>query len=136
MDDTRRVGLAFYELLNERRLDALEALVDEGYVGHGMGGAGGAAAVRQDLEGFVGAFPDLHVTVEDTVVEGDKVAVKTTLRGTHRGDFAGAPASGNAIEVGGCDVFRVRDGRIVEGWTLCDSGTMLMQIGAMSAPIG
>jgi steroid delta-isomerase-like uncharacterized protein len=135
MDDTRATALRFYELLNQRRLDELERLVDDGYVGHGMGGAGGPAAVRQDLESMTAAFPDLDIAVEDTVSEGDRIAVKTTLRGTHRGPFAGVPASGNTIEVGGCDVFRLREGKIVEAWTLCDSGTLFMQIGAFGAPV-
>ncbi len=134
MDEARRIGLAYYEFVNERRMDDLEALVGDDYVGHGLGGAGGAEAVRRDTEGYLTAFPDLLFTIEDVIAEGDKVAIKTTFRGTHQGTFAGVPVSGNKIEVGGCDVFRVRDGKIVEGWTLCDSGTLLMQIGAIPVP--
>lgn len=134
LDDVKRVGLAYYELVNERRMDELQALVADDYVGHGLGGAGGAEAVRRDTEGFLAGFPDAHFTVEDVIAEGDKVVIKTTLRGTHQGPFAGVPASGNRIEIGGCDVFRIRDGKIAEGWTLCDSGTLFMQIGAVGAP--
>lgn len=135
MDDTRTIGLNFYQLTNERRWEDLLGLVADDYVGHGLGG-GGREGVRQDLEAFAAAFDDLHFTVEDTITEGEKVVVKTTMRGTHHGAFAGVPASGNSIEVGGCDVFRVRAGKIAEAWTLCDSGTLFMQIGAVPAPAG
>lgn len=135
MDDTRSIGLRFYELTNARRWDELLDLIADDYVGHGLG-SGGREGLVQDLAGSLAAFPDVQFTVEDTITEGDKVAVKTTMRGTHDGPFAGVPASGNAVEVGGCDVLRVRDGKIVETWTLCDSGTLFMQIGGFPAPVG
>ncbi|HEX7096155.1 MAG TPA: ester cyclase [Acidimicrobiales bacterium] len=134
MEETRAVGIRYYQLVNERRFDELQELAADDYVGHGLGGAGGAEALRRDTEGYVSAFPDLEFSIEDTIVEGDKVVVKTTMRATNKGPFAGVPASGNRVEIGGCDVFRVVNGKIAEGWTLCDSGTLLMQIGAMSLP--
>jgi steroid delta-isomerase-like uncharacterized protein len=127
------VATRFYELYSNGDIDRVLDLLGEGYKSHGFGG-GGADNLRQSLEGFRAAFPDVVFTVDDTVTEGDKVAVKTTFRGTHLGPFAGVPASGRSIEVGGCDVFRVRDGKIVEAWWLGDSGSMLMQIGAIPAP--
>lgn len=130
---TTAVGIRFYECLSDGDLDGVLALVSDDFVGHGLGG-GGRDSLRQDLAGFRSAFPDLSLTVEDTITEDDKVAIRTTMRGTHMGPFAGVDASGNRIEVGGCDIFQVRDGRIVEAWTLCDSGTMFMQIGALPAP--
>ncbi len=130
MDEVKRVAIAYYEYFNARKMDELEALVDENFVGHGLGGAGGATAFRKDSEAFLTPFPDLHLTIEDVIAEDDRVAVKTTMRGTHRAPIFGVPASGNPIEVGGCDVFRVRAGKIVEAWMLGDSGTLFMQIGA------
>jgi steroid delta-isomerase-like uncharacterized protein len=132
---TTAVATRFYELYGNGEIDRVLDLLGGDYVSHGFGG-GGRENLRQSLEGFRAAFPDLTFTVEDTITEGDKVAVKTTFRGTHRGQFAGVAASGNPIEVGGCDVFRVRDGKIVEAWWLGDSGSMLMQIGAVPVPGG
>lgn len=131
--ETTTVGIRFYELLSDGDLDGVLDLVSDDFVGHGLGG-GGRDSLRQDLAGFRSAFPDLSLTVEDTITEGDKVAVKTTMRGTHQGPFAGIDPSGNHIEVGGCDIFQVRAGQIVEAWTMCDSGTMFMQTGALPAP--
>ena len=130
---TTATATRFYELFSQGQLDAIIDQLGDGYISHGFGG-GGADNLRRSLTTMRGAFPDLTFTVEDTITEADKVAVKSTLRGTHQGPFMGRPASGNSIEVGSCDVFRVRDGRIVEAWWLGDSGSMLMQIGAVPSP--
>ncbi len=130
---TTAVATRFYDLFSDGKIDDVIDLLGDGYVSHGFGG-GGADNLRQSLTMMRNAFPDLTFTIEDTITEADKVAVKATLRGTHQGPFAGRPASGNSVEVGSCDVFRVQNGRIVEAWWLGDSGSMLMQIGAMPAP--
>jgi steroid delta-isomerase-like uncharacterized protein len=130
---TTALATRFYELFSRGETDQVIDLLGDGYLSHGFGG-GGAENLRRSLQGMRAAFPDLTFTVEDTITEADKVAVKTTMRGTHQGPFAGRTASGNPIEVGGCDVFRVQDGRIVEAWWLGDSGSLLMQIGAIPAP--
>jgi steroid delta-isomerase-like uncharacterized protein len=132
---TTTVATSFYELYSTGDLDRVLDLIGDDHVNHGFGG-GGRDTLRRGLQGLRAAFPDLTFTVEDTVTERDKVAVKTTMRGTHQGPFAGVPASGNRVEVGGCDVLRVRDGKIVEAWWLGDSGTMLRQIGAIPVPAG
>ncbi len=130
---TTTLATRFYELFSNGQIDGVIGLLGDDYLSHGFGG-GGPENLRHSLQGMRSAFPDLTFTVEDTITEADKVAVKTTFRATHRGPFAGMPASGNPIAVGGCDVFRVRDGKIVEAWWLGDSGTMLRQIGAIPAP--
>lgn len=133
MSNPATLATRFYELVGNGEIDQVLDLLGGGYVSHGFGG-GGAENLRRSLQGMRIAFPDLTLTVEDTITEADKVAVKTTMRGTHQGPFAGRPASGNPIEIGGCDVFRVQDGRIVEAWWLGDSGSLFMQIGAIPAP--
>lgn len=127
------VATRFYEHFGSGDIDAIIDMLGDGYESHGFGD-GGPENLRQSLNGLRNAIPDITFTVEDTITEDDKVAVKTTFRGTHQGPFAGVAASGNAVEVGSCDVFRVRDGKIVEGWYLGDSGSLLMQIGAMPMP--
>jgi steroid delta-isomerase-like uncharacterized protein len=132
-NDTRAVGITLYERLNTGDVDQVLELLSDDYVSHGMGD-GGIENTRQFLTAFLTAFPDMAWTVEDAITEDDKVALKHTFRGTHQGPFAGVPGTGNAVEVGGCDVLRVRNGKIVEAWWLGDSGSMFMQIGAMKAP--
>jgi steroid delta-isomerase-like uncharacterized protein len=128
-----RVARCFYELLSSGDLDGADALIADDYVGHGLIGSSKAGA-HQDLASMLDAFPDLDFEVRETVTEGGKVAVHTIMRGTHRGKFAGVAGSGNRVEVAGTDIFRIAESQITEGWTLCDSGTLFMQIGAIPMP--
>jgi predicted ester cyclase len=62
------------------------------------------------------AFPDLHVEIHDQIAEGDKVVTRKTLRGTHRGDFFGVPATNRSVAIEVTDIVRVKDGRYIEHW--------------------
>jgi predicted ester cyclase len=80
---------------------------------------------------YIGAFPDLAMTVEDIVDGGDKLAARVRLTGTHRGDLLGIPATGRSIDVQLIDVMRFADdGLIHEHWGVFDALTMMEQLGA------
>ena len=66
------------------------------------------------------AFPDLSVTVENVVAEGDRVATRVIMRGTHQGEFQGISPTGKRVEVRAMDMFRISDGKIVEHWGHAD----------------
>jgi steroid delta-isomerase-like uncharacterized protein len=127
-------AVRFYGRVSAGDAAGAAALIGDGYVGHGMGAGGGPESVRRDLETWLAAAPDLRIDVEDTIAQDDRVVVRVTMRGTQTGDFAGIPASGRPFEIGGTDVLRVRDGAIVEAWTLCDLASMFAQVGALPAP--
>jgi steroid delta-isomerase-like uncharacterized protein len=76
------------------------------------------------------AFPDLAITVEDLLAEGERVAVRQTVRGTHRGAFLGVPPTGRQIAVTGMAFYRLAGGRIVERWATVDTHEVLRQLGA------
>lgn len=80
------------------------------------------------------AFPDLHLDVQDVIAEGDRVAIRYTLQGSHEGDLMGLPPSGNRVSSDGMVFARVQGGKIVERWGVQDMLTMLQQIGAVPAP--
>jgi predicted ester cyclase len=82
------------------------------------------------LAGFRSAFPDIAVTVEEVIAEGDRVAFRSTMRGTHSGEFAGIAPTGVPVTVGLVDVIRFEDGRFVEQWGGPDLFDMLRQLGA------
>ncbi len=84
--------------------------------------------------GFRQAFPDARFTVEDMVAEGEVVAARLTMRGTHQGELNGIPPTGREVVVTGMSFERVVDGRIVEGWNENDALGMLGQIGALPPP--
>jgi predicted ester cyclase len=77
------------------------------------------------------AFPDLQITVEDMVAEGDKVAVRWRLRATHQGEFMGIPPTGNQVTMTGIDINRLEGGRLVERWGNEDMLGLLQQLGVM-----
>lgn len=81
-------------------------------------------------EGLEGGRVDIH----EVLVEGDTVAVRYQLTGTHAGELMGVPPSGNAVEVSGQSLIRVRDGKFVERFQSFDTFTLLHQIGAIPAP--
>jgi steroid delta-isomerase-like uncharacterized protein len=68
-------------------------------------------------------FPDLSITVEDVMAEGDRVAARVTMRGTHRGEFQGIAPTGKRVEVRAIDMFRIANGKIVEHWGHADDPT-------------
>ncbi len=80
------------------------------------------------------AFPDLHVTAEDIIAEGDKVVVRGTISGTHKGEFMGIPATGKEGRVTGISTFRLADGKVCEGWAESDSLGLLIQLGLAKPP--
>jgi steroid delta-isomerase-like uncharacterized protein len=80
------------------------------------------------------AFPDLHLDLQDVIAEGDRVAIRYTLHGTHEGELMGLPPSGNSVSSDGMVFARVQDDRIVERWGVQDMLTLLQQIGALAAP--
>ena len=88
------------------------------------------------FQGFRTAFPDARFTVEDLIAEGDRVAARLTMRGTHLGPMNGVPATGRAVVVTGMSIERVANGRIVEGWNQNDALGLLGQLGLLPPPPG
>ena len=80
------------------------------------------------------AFPDLHLTIEDMIAEGDKVAMRSSWNGTHQGEFMGIPATGRRVTVSQIDISRIADGRMVEHWGQLDALGLMQQLGVVSSP--
>ena len=93
----------------------------------------GPEGVKQFATSVRAAFPDLRLTAEQVVAEGDRVAILWTLSGTHQAEFFGVPGTGRAVSISGIDVYRIADGRIAELWTVGDDLGLLMQLGAIPA---
>ena len=81
-----------------------------------------------------GAFPDLHLSLEDSVAEGDRVVNRWTFQGTHQGEFYGVAATGKTVTISGIDIWRVRGGKIVENQQVVDNLGLLRQLGAVPQP--
>lgn len=137
MDDSpaqmARIARRFPEdVATEGRLELLDELLTDDYVEHSpFGGLEGREAAAEQLESLRAAFPDFTATVEDVVAEGDLVAMRVTLRGTHEGEFMGIEATGNSFEVPNGVFTRIEGDRIAERWIVPDLLGMLQQLGVV-----
>ncbi len=125
----------FEEVWNGGRTDLIDELRAPDTQATGLGDAGsmsrGDAPFRVFYSNLKEAFPDLHIRIDDMLAEGDKVAVRLTLAGTHMGPALGPLPTGNRVEFGGIIIARIQDGRIAEAWNSLDQWAILKQIGAV-----
>lgn len=96
----------------------------------------GPEGVKHYARMYRNAFPDLHVAIEDEICEGDRMAMRWTARGTHRGDLMGIPPTGNPIVVSGVTIGRMDGGKIAEEWFQSDNLGMMRQLGLIPAMEG
>lgn len=123
------------EVATERNLDLIDEVYAEDAVEHGpMGERRGREAIREQFERFLSAFPDFSATVRDVVAEGDTVAMRVTLRGTHEEPFLGFEPTGRTFEVENMVFTRIEDGKIAERWLQLDMLGLLRQLGIVDPP--
>jgi steroid delta-isomerase-like uncharacterized protein len=96
-------------------------------------GATGTEALKQVWPVLFRAFPDLKVTVEDVIVEGDKVVVRDTVTGTHLGEYMGLPPTGKSVRYNEIFIARFANGRIAELWGVVDVFGQMKQLGLIPA---
>jgi steroid delta-isomerase-like uncharacterized protein len=96
-------------------------------------GATGAQALKEGFGRLHRAFPDLHITVEDVIAEGDKVVARNTVTGTHQGEYMGLPPTGKSVAYNEIFILRFAGGRIAEIWGVVDVLSQLRQLGAIPA---
>jgi len=120
------------ELLNERDTAAFEYYASD-YIYHGPGGQ--ELRGREGIKGlwavFFAAFPDLRATIDDMVAEGDKLVLRWTVRGTHRGEFQGIAPTNKQVTLPIIEMFRVAGGQLVEAWDSFDRLDLMQQLGAI-----
>ena len=122
------------EIMNQRNLTALDEFVAQDVIDHQVppGLPPGIEGKRQFLAMLFNAFPDLHITIEgDIIAEGDYVAERWTLEGTHQGELLGIPATGKRVKVSGMSFSRLVDGKQVEHWSIMDQLGMMQQLGVI-----
>ena len=121
------------EVVGQGKLDLIDELVDPDVVEHEEfpGIPPGREGGKEFFSMFRSAFPDLQFAVEDMVAEGDKVAARITIRGTHKGPFLDIAPTGKQITVDAIDIFRFASGKIVDHWGVTDQMSMMQQLGAI-----
>ncbi len=125
------------EAFNKGDLAVADENIAPNYVYHGSGGQEfkGPEGFKQFVTMLRTAFPDLHLTVEDMVAEGDKVAHRLTLRGTHKGDLMGIAPTGKQVTTTAITISRFVGGKEVEAWSSMDLLGMMQQMG-VAPPTG
>lgn len=138
-DNKRLVRRWFEEVWNQGREGTVDELLSPQGLGFGLGATGtevhGPPAFKPFVRNMRDAFPDLHMEIEDMVAEGDKVAVRLLVTGTHKGGGLGFPATGREINVTAITIIQFASGKMVHGWNNWDQLGMLQQLGMAAGPV-
>jgi predicted ester cyclase len=126
------------EVVNKGKAAAL-AFIDEHYapdiITHGIfGEAHGLEDCKRLFSGMFDAFPDLHFTLDDEIVVGDKAAIRWTATGTHKGSFMGSPPTNKKITAWVLEIDRFVNGKLAEYWARIDTLDFMQQLGVIPMP--
>ncbi len=129
-EENETVVRACFENASQGNFDALDEIVAPDYVLH-PDGVRGADGLKEMVEGYRNALSGLRVVIDQQFSEGDYVATRFTIRGTHDGDLMGTPPTGKDVAFTGITVSRCEAGRIAEEWEITDMLSLLGQVGAV-----
>lgn len=134
-EDNKALIRRYREIYNSNQLDSLSEVLAPDFTPHNLmpGVPATVAGMTQMHLGTVAAFPDLRVTTDDMLAEGDKVVERWTQTMTHTGvSMFGLPAnSGKAVRATGISLYRIHNGKIVEHWAEMDFVGVMQQLGLM-----
>ncbi len=131
MIKTARLFYAFWDTGNA---EYISAAVDNDFRDNTLpeGRPQGPKGLLYASQAFRSAVPDLHCTIEDLLVSGDKITARLLFTGTHNGEFMAHSATDKPVKFVAIDILRIRGGRIVEDWHLEDNLALLEQLGIVS----
>jgi len=133
IEENKQIVRRYQEIYNNNDLDALgEVVAQDLSMPKVMAGMppGLEGARRVHAITLIG-MPDWHTKIEDLIGEGDKVAARIAMSGTHTGDFWGIPATGKKVEFTGIYIVRIQNGKIVEHWGEEDGVSLMQQLGVI-----
>ncbi|NIS82577.1 MAG: ester cyclase, partial [Anaerolineales bacterium] len=127
----------FEEVWNQGNVASYEELASPDLVVHNSppGITGDFEGVKQAISIHRTGYPDLHFEIEDQLAEGDKVVTRSTLTGTHRGEWVGIPPTGKRVSIEAITIQRWRGGKMVEAWLAMDMLGWMQQLGVVP-PLG
>lgn len=134
LEENKALVQRYIDAYNRHDLAALDTILSPDYIDHAQPAdqppqPPGPAIKKQIYAIFFQSFPDARMTIEDMFAEGDRGSVRVTMSGTHRGAaFLGIPAKGKTYRVSASNVYRIRNGRITDSWSVMDMVTLLKQI--------
>lgn len=134
-NDNKAIVRRLHDTLNSRDLESINATIDTVFAPDVRIGtrlpfeATGAEAYKQLWGTLLRAYPDLRVTVEDVIAEGDKIVIRNTVTGTNRGEYLGRPPTGRTVTYDEIFILRFAEGRVVDTWGVVDLLAQLKQLG-------
>jgi steroid delta-isomerase-like uncharacterized protein len=134
--DHAATARSLYDFLNAGDIDGFGGRLADDFVEHEE--TPGLAPTKAGVKDFFrmqrAAFPDMQIDAQDVIASGDKVVVRASYTGTHRGEFMGMPATGKSVDVQLIDIFRLGgDGLVHEHWGVLDALAMMQQLGVVPA---
>jgi len=121
------------EIVNQNKPEVADEIIAPEYVYHGRGPEGtGPEVVKAFVAMYRVAFPDIKLTIEDLIAEGDRVAVRLSVTGTNTGPLGDTPPTGKPANLTAIFILRVAEGKVVEEWEVVDELGMMEQLGLMS----
>ena len=121
----------FYDLLNLPDLDAVFELFDPGFVSHYSTGDRSLESNKKLWPTFYTAFPDIKLTFNHLIAEGDKVALQECWTGTHKGEFMGIAPTGKKVELINTCIIGIANGKFMESWCTIDELRLMQQLGVI-----
>jgi steroid delta-isomerase-like uncharacterized protein len=126
-------SLIMKELYCNGNLSIVDDIVSHDYVYRAPGlEIRGCNGLKEFVTEYRTAFPDLHVTIDDMIMEEDKVVTRFSMSGTHKGDFDGLAPTNRKVAATGVLISRYANGKLVEDWDQFDSYGLMQQLGAIS----
>jgi steroid delta-isomerase-like uncharacterized protein len=130
LEENKTIVRKMFEAINKQSISSLDKLMAPDFVLHmHTQQTQGWEVNRQVVEDEIKAFPDLHVAIEDIIAEGDKVCVRLQETATHTGEYRGLAPTGNKLSYTVAAIWRIVEGKIVEGWIIYDQMDFLKQLG-------
>jgi steroid delta-isomerase-like uncharacterized protein len=132
LEENKAIVRKMFEAINKQNLAELDEVMSLDFVLHmhaqqKQGLEDSKQVVKSEMRGF----PDLHVTVEDIIAEEDRVCVRLKETATHTGEYRGLAPTGNKLSYTVAAIWRISDGKIVEGWIVYDQLEFLEQLGVV-----
>ena len=132
-EENKAVARACFENAVARNYEAFNDILTEDYVLHPEE-VRGADGLKAMVQGYHDALSGLRVSIDQQFGEGDYVATRITLTGTHDGELMGTPPTGKEVSFTGITISRCEGGRIAEEWEIVDTVSLLAQVGALPEP--
>lgn len=132
-DASRLIQRLYAEVMGSGNRASADELVAPNYLDHAPRPVTGREGLKDLVAMVRNAFPDVHPVVDEILVDGDKVAIHVTARGTHTGHFLAAPPTGKSVTWTETHIYRLAEGQVAEHWGQADELGLLQQIGMIPA---